>query len=229
MNIGSIFELILVSQRANEGDLLVIAKRPDGSLLAIVAEKDTTIASQITWLFVPTAQRTVFRFGEISDSEHDRIEFASRIVLESIGIAIEKTESSLLNGILDKFGAIFQKAKNFSAYAQSSVKDVSVTDGPDAVLMAWMEREEILFRTFKRHIVSERLAKGFEDVDSFMAFSLSVHNRRKSRAGLALQSPGATIWCVWGGDCARNPTAKQMGTAGLILFPSPNGIQRSAV
>jgi hypothetical protein len=55
--------------------------------------------------------------------------------------------------------------------------------------MAWMEREEILFRTLEKHIISERLREGFEnDVDGFLAFSLSVQNRRKSRAGLALEN-----------------------------------------
>ena len=213
------FPTNLVSQRANEGDLLVIAKRPDGSLLAIVAEKDTTIASQITWLFgFPQLSEPSFQVRESLDSEHDRIEFASRIVLESIGIAIEETESSLLNGILDKFGAIFPKTKDFSAYAQSSLKEVSVTDGPDAVLMAWMEREEILFRTLERHIVSERLTKGFEDVDSFMAFSLSVHNRRKSRAGLALENHLERLFGEYGVRYTRTPVTENRSKPDF-LFP----------
>jgi hypothetical protein len=55
--------------------------------------------------------------------------------------------------------------------------------------MAWMEREEILFRTFERHLISERLSKGFAgDVEGFLSFSLSVQNRRKSRVGLALEN-----------------------------------------
>jgi hypothetical protein len=41
------FPTNLVSQCAAEGDLLVIARRPDGNLLAIVAEKDTTIDRQL--------------------------------------------------------------------------------------------------------------------------------------------------------------------------------------
>lgn len=55
--------------------------------------------------------------------------------------------------------------------------------------MAWMEREEILFRTLERHLIADRLAKGFnDDVDNFISFSLSVQNRRKSRVGLALEN-----------------------------------------
>src|SRR5690606_21945837 len=45
------FPTNLVSQCANSGDVLVIAKRPDKTLLAIVAESGTTISQQILWLF----------------------------------------------------------------------------------------------------------------------------------------------------------------------------------
>ena len=55
--------------------------------------------------------------------------------------------------------------------------------------MAWMEREEILFRTLERHLIGDRLTEGFHgDVDGFIAFSLSVQNRRKSRVGHALEN-----------------------------------------
>ncbi len=50
-----------------------------------------------------------------------------------------------------------------------------------------------MFRILERYLVSERLKEGFivggiVDVDTFMKFSLSVHNRRKSRMGLALKN-----------------------------------------
>jgi EcoRII C terminal len=63
------------------------------------------------------------------------------------------------------------------------------------VLMAWMEREEILFRTLERYLIADRLSTGFSgdlnlgvDVDGFLSLSLSVQNRRKSRVGLALEN-----------------------------------------
>jgi hypothetical protein len=66
---------------------------------------------------------------------------------------------------------------------------VSAQDDPDAALMAWMEREEILFRTLEKHLLADRLSKGFaNDTDGFLQFALSVLNRRKSRVGLALEN-----------------------------------------
>lgn len=57
--------------------------------------------------------------------------------------------------------------------------------------MKWMEHEERLFRIFEKHLVGQRLKHGFgikgDDVDAFVDFSLSVHNRRKSRVGHAFE------------------------------------------
>jgi hypothetical protein len=138
--------------------------------------------------------------------------------LESIGIAVEEAESSLLDGILAKFGATFPTTREFSAYAQFSLKDISLMDGPDTVLMAWMEREEILFRTLEKHIVSERLSKGFNDVDSFMSFSLSVQNRRKSRAGLALENHLERLFGEYSIKYTRTPITENRSKPDF-LFP----------
>ena len=53
--------------------------------------------------------------------------------------------------------------------------------------MAWIRHEEMLFRTLERKIVEQQLEQGFNDVDHFVRFSLSVQNRRKSRVGYALE------------------------------------------
>lgn len=62
-----------------------------------------------------------------------------------------------------------------------------------------MEMEEQLFLSLERQIVSRRLHEGFvrgkeADVESFIHFSMSVHQRRKSRAGYALENHLAWIF-----------------------------------
>jgi hypothetical protein len=185
-----------VSLKAVEGDLMVIAKRRDSGLMVIVAEGASSIARQIEWLFgfSELAQSGLSVKAEL-ETESDRIEFASRVILESIGVEVEIAEDSFLDEMLKRFGGKFPTTKDFSAYARSTLKDVSAKDDADRVLMAWMEREEILFRTLERHLIADRLSSGFGgtedaavDVDGFLAFSLSVQNRRKSRVGLALEN-----------------------------------------
>jgi len=187
-----------VSLNAEEGDLLVIAKRRDGALLVIIAESGSSISRQIEWLFgFSDLAHPGFSVKSELETEQDRIEFASRFILENIGVEVEASEETFLDEMLGKFQGKFPTTREFSAYARSTLKDVVPKDDPDLVLMAWMEREEILFRTLERHLIADRLSKGFGrdtgadsvvDVDGFLSFSLSVQNRRKSRVGLALEN-----------------------------------------
>jgi hypothetical protein len=87
----------------------------------------------------------------------NRTEFASRFILESIGIAVETSESTWLDEMLKRFSGSFPKTRDFSPLARETLKDVTPKVGVDQTLKAWMEREEILLRTLKRHVIAERL------------------------------------------------------------------------
>lgn len=191
-----------VSMNAAEGDLLVIAKRRDGGLLVVIAENGSSVSRQIEWLFgfVDLAHPGFSVKSEL-ETEQDRIEFASRFILESIGIVVEATNETYLETMLARFDGKFPKTRDFSAYARDTLPGLQPGDDPDAVLMAWMEREEILFRTLERYLIADRLSKGFSaspdagaDVEGFISFSLSVQNRRKSRVGLALENHLETLF-----------------------------------
>lgn len=188
------FPTTSVSLCAAEGDLLVIAKRHDGGLLVVVAENGSSVAAQIEWLFGFTdLAHPGFSVKSELESEQDRIAFASRFILENIGVVVEASADNYLDAMLEKFKGKFPTTREFSAYARSTLKDLNPVEDQDGVLMAWMEQEEILFRTFERHLIADRLATGFSgdmgvDIDGFLSFSLSVQNRRKSRVGLALEN-----------------------------------------
>jgi hypothetical protein len=179
-----------VAEKASVGDLLVLALLPDRTLLALIAKQGTTIESQVAWLFdVGDLQKSGFLVRNEGDLDRDRVEFASRRILESLGIETVAPAENYLEEMLQKFNGGFPATSVFSAYARSTLKDVHVKDDPDAALMAWMEQEESLFRTLEKHLISDRLKQGFDgDVESFISYSLSVQNRRKSRVGLALEN-----------------------------------------
>jgi len=91
--------------------------------------------------------------------------------------------------MLERFHGKLPVTNLFSAYARETVPGVDPVADPDAALLGWMEREEILFRTMEKHLLGDRLQKGFaNDVEGFLAFSLGVQQRRKSRAGHALEN-----------------------------------------
>lgn len=180
-----------VSLCAAEGDMLVIGRRQDGSVLVVIAEGGSTIANQIRWLFgFSVLAHPGFSVKAETESDQVKLEFASRLILDEIGIEQEEeAPANFLEMMLGKFGLAFPSTREFSLFARGTLKDIDPHDDPDAVLIAWMDREEVLFRTLERHIIAERLQKGFAgDVDGFIAFSLSVQNRRKSRVGSALEN-----------------------------------------
>lgn len=184
------FNTTRVSFCASEGDDLIIGLRPDDSVLVIIAENGSTIGNQLKWLFgVCPEDHPGFSIRAELETEQDRIEFVSRFILEQIGIAVETNEETYLEDMLHRFGNEFPSTRKFSEFARSTLTDISPLYNGDQVLMAWMDREEILFRTLEKHLIAERLTSGFKDnVDGFLQFSLSVQNRRKSRVGQALEN-----------------------------------------
>lgn len=178
-----------ISAKAAEDDLLVIGKIPDGSLLLIIARAGTTFEQQIEWLFNLTDQQTkTFTVSQLQNQHDIKLNFASRLILEQLGIQITETAEYLREVLIKLFGKKFPTTRVFSEFARQTIQNVSAVDDPDEALIAWMEREEMLFRTLEREIVEERIKQGFDDVDSFISFSLSVQNRRKSRVGYALEN-----------------------------------------
>lgn len=182
-----------VSINASEGDLLTIAKRPDGGLLVIIAERDSTIERQIRWLFGLTdAEHPGFSVKSEMETEQDRIGFAARIVLEQIGIEPEVDALNFLDQMLGRFDGGFPTTIEFSAFARSTLTDIDAHAAPDTAVLAWMDREEVLFRTLEKHLLSAQMSTLFHggnfDPDPVMKIAQSAFQRRKSRAGNALEN-----------------------------------------
>ncbi len=189
------FQTTEVSKRAKAGDSLFICMKTDGTLLVIVAQKDSTIESQLYWLFELKGLDTEKFVGKTQfDLGDEKIELAARMVLEQIGIEYEdRSVESYLEPMLVKFKGNLPSTKEFSAYARETITDVNPIEDPDTTLIKWVNREEALFKLMEQYLIKERLQKGFVtdegiDVDAFIQYSLSVHNRRKSRAGLSLEN-----------------------------------------
>lgn len=221
------FPTTTVSLNAAEGDLLVIAKRRDGGLLVVIAENGSSVSRQIEWLFgFSDLAHPGFSVKSELETEQDRIEFASRFILENIGIVVETSAETYLDAMLEKFKGRFPTTREFSAYARSTLNDINPQEDQDQVLMAWMEREEILFRTLERYLIADRLSMGFGgdvdagvDVDGFLSFSLSVQNRRKSRVGLALENHLELLFVGCGIQYTRTAVTENKAKPDFI-FPS---------
>lgn len=179
------------SNLAAAGDLLVIGKCQDGMLLAIIAKSGTTAEQQLLWLFdIDEISDAGFEVKSDLESNRDKIGFAARVVLEQIGVVIEEDAPDLLEQLLKHFRGSFPKTKEFSNYARGTLQ-INPRDDPDAALMAWMEHEEVLFRTLERHLLADQIRElqtAEIDTDAYMKLLMSFQQRRKSRAGSALEN-----------------------------------------
>ena len=179
-----------VVRRARAGDTLFLCLTRENRLLALLCRRQSSIHQQLLWLFglELALDDEELRQRDLRDEPGRTIDLAARYVLELIGITVMATEEEWLERLLRRFGRKFPPTKQFSAFAREALPGIDPLADPDGALLQWTDFEERLFMTLERHLVSERLEQGFfvdgsADVDSFVDFSLSVHNRRKSRAG----------------------------------------------
>lgn len=182
----------VVTELLNEGDFFLVAKLRDGTLLLVFAPSGGTIEAQLRVLFGLGDVGEKFNVGEL---EKQTLILPLRLLLEDIGLVFNDgsgADERWLDRLIGKFGeSAFPSTRDFSQFARLTGDEVDPASEPDIALMQWMEHEEHLFRIFEKHLVGQRLKLGFgadgDDVDAFVDFSLSVHNRRKSRVGHAFE------------------------------------------
>jgi hypothetical protein len=181
---------------SSSGDLIIVARTGEDTAVVLVAQRGSTSETQLLWLFDLDEVENKFIVRDLTEEKSD-IGFAGRYIISSLGIEIEEPSADL-DILIKRFGKTFPSTSEFSAYARSIVQGVSIIEAPDEALIAWLEKEESLFRALEGIIVKEKLKTGFgkdgTDVDEFISFSLSVQNRRKSRAGHSFENHLAIIF-----------------------------------
>lgn len=188
----------IVTEAMKPGDALFLALRRDGTAMVVVVPLDSTIQSQLLWLFgIDEQPELAFAFRQITGDDSARLDFAARYVLDELGIDLEEPEVDAIDPLIARFGTTFPPTREFSAFARQTLRDVSPLDDPDAALFAWMEREELLFRRLERHIIAEQLSVVADNrnalVEGVLSLSMQLHQRRRSRAGRALENHFETI------------------------------------
>lgn len=192
-----------VVYRARGGDTLFLCLTRDERLMIMACPRESAIEQQLLWLLGLTAAGEKLVQRDMREGDTQQIGLAARYVLELIEIEALPDDDGWLDELLERFGSRFPTTAEFSKFARETAGDVDILSAPDAALMCWLEHEERLFLTLEKHIIAERLRGGFVvgdgiDVDGFMQFSLSVQNRRKSRAGYALENHLQTLFKTHG-------------------------------
>lgn len=206
-----------VTEAMKPDDFFFIGKLRDNSLIVAICQRDSTPHKQLCWLFgINDVSERFSGFGQ-SRISSSNLSFAALKLLESIGIEFSERDDSVLEMLLERFGNTLPKTRDFSAFAREYSEFDNVRESPDRALMTWMQTEERLFRIFEKHIVEARLREGFTDVDGFVSYSLSVHNRRKSRVGFALENHVEAIFMLSGLPYTREGVTENRSRPDFIL------------
>lgn len=216
-----------VTTNAAAGDTLFICLKSDGKVLAIITQRDSVIENQLFWLFdvKPDDQSNGFITNtDLTNPPSDKVEIAAQMILRQIGIDATQETEDFTDMLINKFGNEFPTTRQFSEFARSTVIDVDPIEQPDDALVKWYSREETMFMCMEKHLIHNRLKEGFVvggevDVDGFIQFSLSVNNRRKSRAGLSLENHLEAIFEAQKIRCSRTPVTENKSKPDFI-FPS---------
>lgn len=186
---------------AQPGDVLVLARTLSGEIFGLIFQNNSS------WLRIAQA---LFQFENATSGmqlissenlESQELELAKRQILDELGIEIsipsmEDDDEIAVNELTTAREANrdFPSTSRMAQLAQSLV-DVDFQNADEA-LLAFIDREERIFRAIEKILVAEKLAEGFASVDDFIGYSLSVQNRRKSRMGFALQNHLSRIFTV---------------------------------
>jgi EcoRII C terminal len=172
---------------ASPGDWAILARTLDGRIFSLVFADDSAWLRAARVLFGLDGAGTDFEMMKVEKLDGQRLELLGRQIFEQLGIdvalPVPPSDEQLM---FEAFGGVFPSTLKMSAFARAHSTEVEPT--PDGMLLAWLDREEQLFRAMENVLIRERLGAGFSDVEAFISYSLSVQNRRKSRMGFALQN-----------------------------------------
>ncbi|MEZ4503569.1 MAG: type II restriction endonuclease [Dehalococcoidia bacterium] len=175
---------------AQPGDLLILMQDSAGAFAGVVAPAASSWGAQLLEMFGASALAERGQLVTLDvDSVPDVFVDVARELFETVGWLeepIPEEPASLLDEARSRFGVLFPSSIELSSFVRDHAR-IDLAD-PDEALWGWWQHEERLFLELEKAAVEQRLAEGFRSVDDFFSYSLSVQNRRKARAGRALEN-----------------------------------------
>ena len=209
-----------VTKRTKAGDYLILAKKKDDSLWAIVIEAGSQILSDVLLLFDISQEADLRKFNEIPSKILRSRDVPPSIawLLTTLGITLHSDED-ILNEMIQRFKGQLPTTSIFSAFARSMSKYTEATDAnADDVIVDWYNTEEYLFHIFETYLINNRLNQPCTP-ESLLEYAKSVLNRRKSRAGKGLENHLEKLFISRNIKFSRTPLTEGKSRPDF-LFPS---------
>ncbi|MBZ0098523.1 MAG: hypothetical protein K8F30_05540 [Taibaiella sp.] len=184
--------------KARIGDWLILA-RIGNKIFGLIFEQDSVWwkTAQVLFGFNFLLSTTMaIRPIPATTLNEKSVDFVGRRILEELEIEYvfptSTSDEDLITKKFPNFRESFPTTLEMSNFASENV-EIDVYR-PDDTLIRLLNREETFFITLESLLIREKLAEDFESVDDFIRFSMSVHQRRRSRMGHAFENHLAYIF-----------------------------------
>ena len=176
-----------VTESMREGDLLLLFLRKDRSLAFVVCDAGSNVDAEIRGLLNLSDTSDSRMFG-LSKAELDAIAVRPRFkaLAVELGLCDNDVSSAVVAKALALNNGSFPTTEQMAQLAADSTILPAGADA-DTTLELRMAQEEAIFLKIEELLIEPQLAGGFRGVQHFVGLAMSVVNRRKSRAGAALQ------------------------------------------
>lgn len=188
--------------RAAVGDHIVMVRTRDERILGLIIASGSTWEREVELLLgISLDGDGTFRTLTESTLDLAGVGLRQLLLLDELGIDVDAAPIAPSDEEL--VAAEFGTGSDWPttrAVIELAQRSAPVLEDADEQLVAWIAREEQLFRALERLRESERIRQGFVDdagdvdFDAFIAVSLRIHNRRKSRMGRSLEGHLASLF-----------------------------------
>lgn len=158
-------------QAENVGNLFILCKESDETYLAYILSTDTEIENYLTYF-------------NLQPTEANRL--VSKTVVESSHVGIIEQYAAWFAGKFPSTKQISQTAQQIYAEQHLGYAQM-IVDDPDTVLLGLIDTEYELFKAVEKDSYRQHLLQPFKSVDALTKVANEILNRRKSRAGKALE------------------------------------------
>lgn len=181
---------------AHAGDLLAICQKPTREIVVLLVKAGSLVEHQVRLLFGQKASwdSTKFSVSTSRQLQQESVNLPEKLILDLFGVGTDLTDEFDIPAdlILDTF-PVMPLGQELSVFSRKHAQIELPELGPDQALANWLEIEHANFQILEHREIEKRIQTGFfgddnmVDTEGFLRFSISMINRRRSRAGKSLE------------------------------------------
>lgn len=196
------------------GGTLVIARRDD-SYFCFTSAVGTPGEAALRRLFSLDGLDLQFQRLDEAQLEEAGVAVAERLILAEFGIAPDD-EQPLVDAFFKKFGDVFPRGEDLSAFVRSNTYGLDPRSEPDDAIVTWARVELELFNAMETRVEQSAMDEA-TTLQEKLDVAMRVFQRRRSRAGKAFEYHLRALFDLHGITYSANPVTEGSEEPDFIL------------